>query len=233
MKGLIFIIVSSFFLPLALAAQDASMTLDTYLAASKEAVQDVTAYERATPSFVLPLGTKVELTGNGYIEGAASSGDLTPPFTYGLKELRLEVMLKDPVQGMSAFVFDAGRMGFSDPSGLILSSRRMDSPSRSNIPDSGPPSGPHIPVFSSSRIPMLPFPCRSPTRPDFRLAPISSARRAFSSKPTSTSPRSSIKDSHSPSSARTISIPRTSSLPTAASVSPRTWAAGSIRSTSS
>ncbi len=122
MKGLIFIIVSSFFLPLALAAQDASMTLDTYLAASKEAVQDVTAYERATPSFVLPLGTKVELTGNGYIEGAASSGDLTPPFTYGLKELRLEVMLKDPVQGMSAFVFDAGRMGFSDPSGLILSS---------------------------------------------------------------------------------------------------------------
>ena len=70
--------------------------------------------------------SKAQFTGNGYVEGAASSGWLTPPFTYGLKELRLEVALKDPVQGMSAFVFDAGRMGFSDPSGFILSSPPAD-----------------------------------------------------------------------------------------------------------
>jgi hypothetical protein len=98
------------------------MALDTYLSASNAVVQDFTLYERATPSFVLPLGSKTELAGNGYIEGAASSGDLTPPFTYGLKELRLETALKDPVPGMNAFVFDVGRMPFSDPSGYILSS---------------------------------------------------------------------------------------------------------------
>ena len=69
MKGLIFIIVASLVLPLALAAQDASMTLDTYFAASKEAVQDFTVYERATPSFVLPLGSKARIDGQRLCRG--------------------------------------------------------------------------------------------------------------------------------------------------------------------
>ncbi len=122
MKRLLFVVGAFLVLPFVLPAQDASMALDSYFSASKEAVQDFTFYERATPSFILPLGSKAQFTGNGYIEGAASSGGITPPFTYGLKELRFDLALKEPVPGMSAFVFDVGRLFFSDPSGLVLAS---------------------------------------------------------------------------------------------------------------
>jgi hypothetical protein len=122
MKRATLVLVSSLILSFALFAQEFSLALDTSVSASTIDVQDITLFERATPSFTLPFGTVAELTGKGYVKAAYSSADLAYPISYGLDQLRFELALKKPRDTMNAFVFNIGRLDFSDPSGDILSS---------------------------------------------------------------------------------------------------------------
>jgi hypothetical protein len=119
-----FLVVFAFaFTAFAAGAQDASLALATDLTYSDQAFA---IYEKATPSFSLPIGETSEIAGNGFVkvafDWALPSTTLTVPFTYGLEQLRYELAVKKPSEAMSAFVFDTGRFAFSDPSGYILSS---------------------------------------------------------------------------------------------------------------
>jgi hypothetical protein len=106
----------------ALCAQEASLSLATNATASNLGSFDAYIYELATPSFTLPLGSSAEIAGSGYVMPSYDFVARNAPFCYGLEKLRYEHALKNPGEGMSAFVFDAGRFDFSDPSGYILTS---------------------------------------------------------------------------------------------------------------
>jgi len=106
----------------ALFAQEASLALATNATATNLGSFDAYIYEQATPSFIFPLGTAAEIAGSGYVMPSYDFVAKNAPFCYGLEKLRYELALKNPVEGMSAFVFDAGRFDFSDPSGYILTS---------------------------------------------------------------------------------------------------------------
>jgi hypothetical protein len=118
------ILVLSLFagLSFAVCAQDASLSLATNATVTNLGSFDAYIYEQATPSFTLPLGSSAEIAGNGYVKPSFDFVAANAPFYYGLEKLRYELAVKNPVEGMSAFVFDAGRFDFSDPSGYILAS---------------------------------------------------------------------------------------------------------------
>lgn len=122
MKGIILALCIALALPLALAGQEIALDLATSATVSRMSAQDFTIYERASPRFILPFGTTMELAGNGYFKGAYSSGDITKPFSYGLQQLRLEVAIKKPQPGLDSMVMRLGRFAFADPSGYVLSS---------------------------------------------------------------------------------------------------------------
>ena len=103
-------------------AQDVSLDLVSDVTVSDLNDFNVTLYEKAIPSFYIPLGSAVEFAGSGYIKPTFSTGDEAFSFNYGLELLRLEIATKDPVSGMKSFTCDLGRFTFSDPSGYVLSS---------------------------------------------------------------------------------------------------------------
>ncbi len=74
-----------------------------------------------SPNFVLPMGSKAELRGSGFLQLNIPASGTTKLLGYDIQLLKFTLALKQPRAGMDSFVLQAGRFDFADPSSYIVS----------------------------------------------------------------------------------------------------------------
>jgi hypothetical protein len=115
-------------IPSSLAAQEAAVDLQqsaSYAGTENSpnyAVKGLSASTMLAPSFVLPMGSKAELRGLGYLKLNVPHSGSVKLLGYDIQLMQFTLALKNPRPGMDAFVLEAGRTDFADPTGYVVSS---------------------------------------------------------------------------------------------------------------